>query len=89
MNKNELRAVMARYGDTAGSLARYLGMTDGTLSNKINGETDFWRKEVLQIKERYNLTAEEVDNIFFAPAVSLQETNTKSETAIGNTEVTA
>ena len=66
MNENELRAVIARNGETAKRLAEYLDMAEGTLSAKIRGTQDFWLHEIKQIKEHYNLTNDELDAIFFA-----------------------
>ena len=72
MNKNELEAMMKRHGDTGGSLAAYLGITRSTFSAKIN-ETDgreFTQGEIIKIKQKYGLTADEIDTIFFAEKVS-------------------
>lgn len=66
MNKKELRARMARYGDTYTSLAIALGISYAGFYNKINGKTTFTQREIQVIKERYNLSAEDIDNIFFA-----------------------
>ena len=65
MNKNELRAQMARYGDTGQTLAEALGMAINTLSEKMNGKRDFTQSEIRAIKQRYNLSPEEIDLIFF------------------------
>lgn len=71
MNKNELEAEMKRFGDTGGSLADFLGMARGTFSNKINENgAEFTQSEIARIKQRYSLTAEQVDLIFFTPKVS-------------------
>ena len=72
MNKNELEAMMKRHGDTGGSLAAYLGVTRSTFSAKIN-ETDgreFTQGEITKIKQKYGLTADEIDMIFFSEKVS-------------------
>jgi hypothetical protein len=67
MNKELLRSVMVLHGDTNKSLAAYLGITEQSLSNKINENgTEFRQGEIAQIKTRYNLTSEQVDLIFFA-----------------------
>jgi len=64
--KWKLREQMDIYGDTLESLANYLNITYQTLSKKMNGHVDFTRTEILKIKQRYNLSAEQVDNIFFS-----------------------
>jgi predicted transcriptional regulator len=67
MNKELLRSVMVLHGDTNKSLAAYLGITEQSVSNKINENgTEFRQGEIAQIKTRYNLTSEQVDLIFFA-----------------------
>lgn len=71
MNKRELKAVMVRNGDTGTSLAKWLGMARSTFSQKINENgTAFTQKEMSAIKHRYNLSADEMDMIFFADKVS-------------------
>ena len=70
MRSNELRAHMARHGDTNQTLAEYLGISNATCSEKINGKRDFSQTEIKHIKIRYQLTSEELDYIFFALEVS-------------------
>jgi DNA-binding Xre family transcriptional regulator len=67
MNKTELRVVMLRHGDTNKELAEYLGITEQSVSAKINENgTEFKQGEIAKIKEKYNLTADQVEAIFFA-----------------------
>lgn len=67
MKKELLRSIMVLHGDTNKSLADYLGITEQSLSNKINeNDTEFKQGEIKLIKNRYNLTADQVDLIFFA-----------------------
>ena len=56
---------MALHGDTQGSLAQALEMAQETLSRKLNEQGEFSQSEIKVIKNRYNLTPEEVDAIFF------------------------
>ena len=70
VNKNELKAVMVRYGDHQEELAAYLGITVPSLCNKINGKADFWRAEIDKIAVRYHLTAKDIQRIFFARNVA-------------------
>ena len=76
MNANELRAQIARHGDSAKSLAQALGIAEATLSCKLNGRRNqcFSQFEIQVIIDRYKLTADEVMLIFFAPEVSSFET---------------
>ncbi|WP_202620385.1 hypothetical protein [Emergencia sp. 1XD21-10] len=66
MNKNRLLSVMKLHGDTMGDVAKYLGIARSTLSSKVNEHgSEFSKSEIVKIKERYNLSADEVDLIFF------------------------
>lgn len=67
MNSTLLRSVMVLNGDTNASLAKYLGITEQSVSNKINENgTEFKQGEIAKIKARYNLDSDMVDRIFFA-----------------------
>jgi len=71
MNKNLLRAEMAKFGDTQESLAAALGISLSRLNAKINSDrAEFRQNEIMFIKSRYNLTANDVDAIFFDSKVS-------------------
>jgi hypothetical protein len=66
---------MVLNSDTNASLAKFLGITEQSLSNKINeNRTEFKQGEIAMIKERYNLDADMVDQIFFAELVSNLDT---------------
>ena len=67
---------MVLFGDTNETLAEAIKITPNRLSSKItewNG-AEFTQSEIKVIKERYNLTNDEVDEIFFADDVSCEET---------------
>ena len=67
MKKELLRSIMVLYGDTNKDLAEYLGISEQSVSNKINENgTEFKQGEIAKIKVRYNLTGEQVDRIFFS-----------------------
>jgi len=70
MNSNELKAEIARHGETSGLLAKHLGVTDATFSNKLNGKTEFTQSEIGAIKDRYSLSNDRVCEIFFASDMS-------------------
>ena len=70
MDKKELKVEMLRHGDNGETLAEALSITNVTLSKKMNGVSDFTRKEMLQIKERYSLSDERLFAIFFAENMS-------------------
>lgn len=77
MNVNLFKSTMVLHGDTQVSLSKALGISRMTLSNKIHGKNDFNQAEIVFIKDRYGLNAQEVDAIFFDVKVSLKDTNTK------------
>lgn len=67
MNAKLFRSVMVLHGDTNASLAAFLGITEQSVSNKINENgTEFKQGEIAKIKARYNLDSDQVDRIFFA-----------------------
>ena len=77
MNKYELKAHMARHGDSAKTLAKALKRTESTISCKMNHQRNmcFTQDEIQKIIERYDLTADDVMLIFFARKVSKIETS--------------
>lgn len=67
MNKDLLRSIMVLNGDTNRDLADFLDISEQSVSNKINENgTEFKQSEIAAILQRYNLTADQVTNIFFA-----------------------
>lgn len=66
MNGAMLKSVMVLNGDTIRDLAEYLQITPQSVSDKINERrTEFKQGEIALIKERYGLSADQVDAIFF------------------------
>lgn len=70
MNANLLNAKMKEFGDTQAVLAVVLGISRSRLTAKINGVADFRQNEILFIKDRYSLTAADIDLIFFSSKMS-------------------
>ena len=70
MNSNLLKAVIVKNGDTQKKLAEAMGLQTSGLNMRINGRTEFRRNEINFIKNRYSLTSDEIDSIFFAELVS-------------------
>ncbi len=71
MDKTLLRSFMVRFSDTQESLANAMNISLSRLNAKINSNgAEFTQKEILFIKERYNLSAADVDAIFFGKQVS-------------------
>ena len=76
MNKNMFVSKMKLFGDTQESLALALGISLSRLNAKIN-ETDgaeFKQHEIAFFRNRWHLTPEEVDQIFFASIVTCEGT---------------
>lgn len=67
MNKPLLESKMKLKGDRQEDLANYLDISLSRLNAKINetGGAEFNQGEITQIKLRYDLTPDEVDQIFF------------------------
>ncbi len=67
MNKELLRSIMVLNGDTNKDLAELLGISEQSVSGKINEKgTEFKQGEIAKIKDHYNLSPEQVESIFFA-----------------------
>lgn len=77
MNKRKLNAVMQLHGESQQNLADYLQMSLSRLNAKINEYrgAQFRQNEIAAIQEHYGLSAEEVNEIFFASAVSQKRHN--------------
>lgn len=70
MNSNMLKSVIVKNGDTQERLAEAMGLQTSALNQRINGKIEFRRNEINFIKNRYQLSADEVDVIFFEELVS-------------------
>jgi hypothetical protein len=71
MNKALLHSFMVRFGDTQLTLAMAMGISLSRMNAKINNKSaEFTQSEILFIKNRYKLTARELDEIFFADEVA-------------------
>ncbi len=72
MNKQKLVGIMHGNGDTQEILAKAIGISVQRFNAKINetNNAEFTQGEIQRIKERYDLTAEDIDEIFFARLVS-------------------
>lgn len=77
MNKRKLNAVMQLHGESQQNLADFLEMSISRLNAKINEYrgAQFRQNEIAAIQEHYSLTAEEVNEIFFASLVSQKDSN--------------
>jgi len=66
MNPGLLKSILVKHGDTQEALAAALGISLSALNAKIRGKRSFRQNEILAIKRRYGLSADEIDDIFFA-----------------------
>jgi len=65
MNSLEMKVAMKRNEDTQEKLAEALELPVSGVCARINGKIEFRSNEMKVIKERYNLTPEEMMTIFF------------------------
>lgn len=66
MNKSRLKCIMTLHGDTNKDIAELLGISEQSVSAKINENgTEFKQGEITKIKDKYSLSPVEVDAIFF------------------------
>lgn len=63
-NKEKLKQAMVAHGDTNKVLADFLGMTASNFSTIWNGRQQFQKKHVILIAVRYDLTPQDVWEIF-------------------------
>lgn len=68
MNIRLFKSKMALNGDNNATIAVFLGITPQTSSAKLHGTrgAEFSQSEISQLKERWNLTPEDVVAIFLA-----------------------
>jgi DNA-binding transcriptional regulator YiaG len=67
MNTSKLLGVLRENSDTQAKLADAIGVSVQRLNSKIHAKdgADFTANEIRAIKDRYNLSAEDIDEIFF------------------------
>lgn len=71
MNSVLFRSIMVLNQDTNKKLAEFLNCSEQTVCNKINENgTEFKQGEIAMIIKRYNLTPEQITDIFFTEKVS-------------------
>lgn len=65
MNKKKLQHIMRENEDSYRKLAKKLDISLSAFAGKMNSLTLFNQKEIKKIKDLYDLTAKEIDEIFF------------------------
>lgn len=68
--ENELRAAAIRRGMSIPSLAAQIGISKKRMYSRLHGRTSFKQNEILLIRDRLDLTDDEVIRIFFSNYVS-------------------
>lgn len=76
-DKEKLKEAMVAHGDTNKDLAASLGMTASNFSTIWNGRQPFQRKHIVRIAVRYNLSTQEVWDIFFSDEAELIKKETR------------
>jgi len=66
LNRNKLKAKVVENGFAMKQIAKMLQISESTLYRKINGTSDFTRKEIQDLKEILNLDTKTAEEIFFA-----------------------
>lgn len=72
MNKNLFDLILLSHAEDQASLAEFLGLTKHHVSAKLDerGGFEFNQAEISMIKEKFSLSPEEIDNLFFNQEVS-------------------
>ncbi|CAI3547741.1 hypothetical protein [Clostridium neonatale] len=79
MNLTELKIEMLRQNVNHNTLAKALDISKSGLSKKLNGTTDFSRKDIFIVKKTLNLSPKRVDEIFFNDKVDFKSTKLTSD----------
>lgn len=71
MNLPRLKSIMALHSETVKDLADLIGLSASSVYRKLEGTLgEFTQSEIAKIKDHYQLTPDEVDDIFFTKNVS-------------------
>lgn len=66
MKQNILKSVIAKNSDTIGGYCEALGLSRNAVNRRMNGDTEFSAAEIKATRNRYQLTPEEIADIFFS-----------------------
>lgn len=66
INKDKFKAKVAEHGLTQKELSKTIGISNNSLSRKLNDKAPFTLGELQAIKDKLELTSQEVSDIFFA-----------------------
>ena len=59
-----LKIAMAMNGETQTELAHAIGLSDSQMSMRVNGKLSFSQEQITAITKHYNLTGDDVKDIF-------------------------
>ena len=65
MNFKKLKDILFINGFTYEEVTKTLNISTTTFSNKINGKVDFTLTEIRKLTQNFNLTDEQLKDIFF------------------------
>ncbi len=64
-NHKKLRGKIKEVAGTEINFAKMMGISQTSLSSKLNNKTDFSRSEIIKMQELLKITEEEFKEIFF------------------------
>ena len=70
MNAKLLEVEMGKKGLNVNKLSKKIGISDGAFYRKINGVSDFYRREIVKIAIALKLSHDEMISIFFDDTVA-------------------
>lgn len=76
-NYSKLLGRMKECGYTQGKLAQALGISLGTMSQKLNNKANFYHPEMQRICELLSIPGEDIQAIFFTLEVEKNSTTAK------------
>ena len=68
-NYSKLRGRITEICGTHGKLAKQLGVSERTLSLKLNNKISFKQNEIIRIAKILQITGAEIEDYFFTPKV--------------------
>ena len=70
MNAKLLEVEMVKKGLNVDKLSKKIGISDGAFYRKLNGVSDFYRREIVKIAIALKLSHDEMISIFFDDTVA-------------------
>ncbi len=70
INHNVMFGLMRMRGLTVEDVAKHIGISKAAFYRKMNGKSDFYRKEIVDICSVLSMNHEQMQNVFFDENVS-------------------